>query len=82
MRTCKETAALVSKSSRSKLSLNEWLAVQLHLLFCHMCRLHKRQSNIISQATQKLLKNNIATKLPRPARQRIDQALKKSRTKN
>ena len=80
MRTCKETTALLTKASYSRLGLREWLAVRLHLMICRICRCHNHQTEILRQATKKLLINKqLLTKLSTPARQRIAQAIKESR---
>ena len=78
MRTCRDTAALITKTSFARLSLREWLALRLHLLICRMCRRHKRQTDTISQATQRLLqRKHMLSTLSDPARQRIRQAIEK-----
>jgi len=80
MRSCKDTATLLTKASLDRLSLNEWLALHLHLLICRMCRYHQRQTKILSQATHQLLEaRHRLMKLSDPARQRIHHAMEKSR---
>jgi hypothetical protein len=77
MRTCKETAALMSKAERTRLSTAEWFALHLHLLICSLCRGHRRNNRILSRAIRLLLSRRSAFQtLPATARQRIATALK------
>jgi len=55
MRTCKETANLISKAERSRLSAGEWIGLHLHLLICGLCRGHRRNNRILTQALRRLL---------------------------
>lgn len=70
IRTCKETAALITKASLHRLSLGEWLAMHVHLMICHLCRRFKRQSLLLSQAARRLLEGRYGH-LSASARQRI-----------
>jgi len=74
MRTCKETAALITKASLHRLSLREWLAMNLHLMICHLCRRFKRQNLILSQAARRLLEGRYG-QLSAQARRRIDSVI-------
>jgi len=76
MRSCQETAALMSKASRSRLKPGEWLAVRLHLLLCRMCRYHEQQTALLSALSRKLLTNKqLFLPLSAAARQRIQQSI-------
>ena len=72
MRTCKESAALISKAERSRLTPGEWLGLRLHLLICSLCRGHRRNNRILSLALRRLLaRKNVLLTLSVSARQRI-----------
>jgi len=72
MRTCKESAELISKAERSRLSPGEWLGLHLHLLICGLCRGHRRNNRILSLALRRLLaRKNVLLTLSASARQRI-----------
>ena len=74
MRTCKETAALITKASLQRLSLREWLAMNVHLMVCQLCRRFKHQSLILGRAARRLLEDRYG-RLSTPARRRIQGAM-------
>ena len=79
MRTCKESAELMCKADRTRLSATEWLGLHLHLLFCGLCRGHRRNNQILKQAIRLLLRRkNVILTLPTTTRQRIAEALKRT----
>jgi hypothetical protein len=78
MRSCKETAALMSKSSQAELTAWEWLGLHMHLLVCRVCRGHQRNNQILSQAIHKFFhRNNLYQPLSTTARQRIAAAIRR-----
>jgi len=77
MRSCKETAELITRASHGQIKPREWLALQAHLVICRMCRQYRQQTETLRRAAQKLLETRqIFTPLSTSARQRIRQAMK------
>lgn len=76
MRSCKESAELMSKAERSRLPAGEWLGLHLHLLICSLCRGHRRNNRILTLALHRLLeRKHVLLTLSSSARRRITAAL-------
>ena len=76
MRSCKESAKLMSKAERSRLSMGEWFGLHVHLLICSLCRGHRRNNRILTQALRRLLqRKKVLLTLSSSARRRIAAAL-------
>ena len=72
MRTCKESAELMSKAERSRLSAGEWLGLHVHLLICGLCRGHRRNNRILTRALHRLVQRKyVFLSLSSSARRRI-----------
>ncbi len=81
MLNCKQASLLASKKLDQKLSLNESLALSMHLLMCRLCRRYVHSLKTIRQMLREQDKN-IQTagspKLSQAARKRIQKNLQKS----
>ncbi len=55
MRSCRETSSLLSKSTRSRLTLPEWISLYTHLLMCKVCRIQRVNYLFVKQASKRIL---------------------------
>ncbi|MEO8861782.1 MAG: hypothetical protein ABI358_10190 [Ginsengibacter sp.] len=51
---CEKATFLIEKQQASKLSFIETLFLKIHLAGCSVCKIYKRQSEIINQVANKL----------------------------
>ena len=51
---CEKATFLIEKQQAGKLSFIEILFLKIHLAACSVCRIYKRQSEIINQVAHKL----------------------------
>ncbi|PCH63864.1 MAG: hypothetical protein COC09_04575 [Gammaproteobacteria bacterium] len=82
MLSCQQVAQLTSRAQSENLSLLQRLKIKFHLMVCKGCQHYCHQINWLHQATTKLLgKPSNQTKLSNEARDRIEQCLKSSQSK-
>jgi predicted anti-sigma-YlaC factor YlaD len=53
MRSCREITALMSQGLDRKLSLEERLAITLHIMMCSPCRNFQSQTQLIRKAARR-----------------------------
>lgn len=81
MRTCKESADLITKAEHSRLAAGEWIGLHLHLMICSLCRGHRRNTRILTLALHRLMKGKSALLTLTPAaRRRIAAVLQRQDT--
>jgi predicted anti-sigma-YlaC factor YlaD len=56
VRNCRQATLLIEKQTTDKLTVKEFLSLRLHLLFCSVCRLFKKQSAAINKMMINLIK--------------------------
>ena len=82
MLTCKDASQLISERQDRKLGLRERLGLRLHLWVCKSCRLFEQQMGQLRRALHRgWREGDLPPELPLPkeARERIRQALRKQR---
>ncbi|MEP7228797.1 MAG: hypothetical protein ABI691_01015 [Ginsengibacter sp.] len=58
---CERATFLIEKQHASHLSPSEWIGMKIHLAFCSVCRIYKKQSSMINQVAYKLFHANANT---------------------
>ncbi len=80
MISCKQAAEAISRSLDGSLTWRARLALRLHLLACRLCRLFRRQAELLQEAGRQAGQQDDAqAMLSESARQRIKQALRQER---
>ncbi len=51
---CKQATLLIEKKQIKKLSFRETMELRIHLIGCSMCRLYKKQSQVINTMVHQL----------------------------
>lgn len=60
---CKKATLLIEKKNERRISPLEQLELGLHLIGCSVCRLYKKQSQLIDQMLGQSYKNSLEEKL-------------------
>ena len=79
MRSCKETARLLSESMETRLSLGRRLSLRFHLMMCRLCRRHAKQQRALDRTLRMLSdlpEEELPGNLSPEARGRIEAALR------
>lgn len=77
MLSCKEVSVLLSRACDTRLTWRERLAVRLHLLYCAGCARLRHQLEFLQRAARRLHTDAPGdTRLPEPARKRIQDRLR------
>jgi hypothetical protein len=79
MIACDEASFLVSLREERKLSLREWMQLNMHLLSCHLCRKYARQIGEMQKTMEKYREGcdpeSCSHKLPHEAGVRLSKEL-------
>jgi predicted anti-sigma-YlaC factor YlaD len=78
--TCKETTVLVSRAMDQRLPFSARVAMRLHLAICENCaRFAQQLQDMRRQFRAQMAADDEAAGLPPEARQRIEEALQKTK---
>lgn len=56
---CKQATLLIEKKQLTQLSFRETIELRIHLTGCDMCRLYRKQSQVINTMVQQLFKASV-----------------------